>query len=96
MQTTILCVQIKCIMQCGEGTLISNDIVATTGPKAQYKSLILGTCAARYSVRPFVCLLSATTRNKAVKKRYQRPHCHWLDFLNGDLRIIVLRSKVMA
>ena len=51
----------------------------------------------RPSVRPSVCLtvcmsvtkFSASTRNKAAKKRYQRVQCyiHWLDFLNGDFRI---------
>ena len=56
-------------------------------------------CAARVG-RPSVCLsvttFSATTRNKAAKKRYQRVQCHIGLILKMAIFVKVLRSKVMA
>ena len=62
-------------------------------------------CAARVtsvipSVRPFVCLsvttFSATTRNKAANKRYQRVQYHTGLIYKMAIFVKVLRSKVMA
>ena len=49
-------------------------------------------CAARVTVTTF----SATTRNKAAKKRYQRVQCHTGLILKRAIFVKVLRSKVMA
>ena len=45
-----------------------------------------------YGVKTF----SATTRNKAAKKRYQRVQCHTGLILKMAIFVKVLRSKVMA
>ena len=54
----------------------------------------------RLSVRLSVCLsvttFSATTRNKAAKKRYQRVQYHTGLILKMAIFVKVLRSKVMA
>ena len=43
-----------------------------------------------------VTTFSATTRNKAAKKRYQRVQCHTGLILKMAIFVKVLRSKVMA
>ena len=48
------------------------------------------------SVRLSVTTFSATTRNKAAKKRYQRVQCHTGLILKRAIFVKVLRSKVMA
>ena len=53
-----------------------------------------------WSVIPSVCLsvtaFSATTRNKAAKKRYQRVQYHTGLILKVAIFVNVLRSKVMV
>ena len=49
-----------------------------------------------WSVIPSVTTLSATTRNKAAKKRYQRVQYHTGLILKMAIFVKVLRSKVMA
>ena len=48
------------------------------------------------SVRLSVTTFSATTRNKAAKKRYQRVQCHTGLILKIAIFVKVLRSKVMS
>jgi hypothetical protein len=55
-----------------------------------------GTWFVRPSVRLSVTTFSATTRNKAAKKRYQRVQCHTGLILKMAIFVKVLRSKVMA
>ena len=77
------------------------------GSGMHYSFLTLGAHAQRgfqysfcHSVRPSVCpsvtTFSATTRNKAAKKRYQRVQCHTGLILKRVVFVKVLRSKVMA
>ena len=57
-------------------------------------------CAARVTFRLSVCLsvttFSATTRNKAAKKRYQQVQYHTGLIFKMAIFVKVLRSKVMA
>ena len=48
------------------------------------------------SVRLFGTTYSATTRNKAAKKRYQQVQCHTGLIFKIVIFVKVLRSKVMA
>ena len=48
------------------------------------------------SVRLSVTTFSATTRNKAAKRQYQRVQCHTGLILNKAVCVLVLHSKVMA
>ena len=61
-----------------------------------YKSIINNTWSVSLSVRLSVTTFSATTRNKAAKKRYQRVQCHTGLILKMAIFVKVLRSKVMA
>ena len=65
----------------------------TLGAHAQRGLLCKSVCP---SVRLSVTTFSATTRNKAAKKRYQRVQCHTGLILKMAIFVKVLRSKVMA
>ena len=80
------------------------------GGGGEYTVAIMRYCAARVTVlglsfRPSVCLpvclsvslsFSATTRNKASKKRYQQVQCHTGLILKMAIFVKVLRSKDTA
>ena len=64
---------------------------------ARVTVLVLSFCpSVRPSVCPSVTTFSATMRNKAAKKRYQRVQCHTGLILKRTIFVKVLRSKVMA
>ena len=82
------------------GDLIAHNIVPwfvrVIKPSARMRSEGYST----WSVIPSVCLsvttFSATTRNKAAKKRYQRVQYYTGLILKMAIFVKVLRSKVMA
>ena len=69
----------------GLGTRLGTTVL-TLGAHAQRELLC-------HSVRPSVTTFSATTRNKAAKKRCQRVQCHTGLILKRAIFVKVLRSK---
>ena len=82
------------------GSLVKVRVLLTLGAHAQRGLQYLVCKSVRLSVRPSVSLsvtaFSATTRNKAAKKRYQLVQCHTGLILKMAICVLVLRSKVMA